>query len=282
MDPSAIPLVFDPHQRRRARRRALMYDDDRRFLFEWAGAQLLERLDDIKRSFTRALKIGARDQTLLPCPALVMDMHDGHVIGDEENLPFQQASFDLVFSALSLHTVNDLPGALIQIRRALKPDGLMLAAILGGETLYELRQCLQQAEMELSGGLSPRVAPFADKQQMGALMQRAGYALPVVDSEILTATYPSLTKLMHDLRGMGETNMMAERPKTTPPRGLFARAEDIYRQNFSENGLLVARFEVIFLLGWAPHASQQKPLKPGSAQVRLADALQTHETDLPA
>lgn len=277
------PLVFDPVQRRRARARVYRHDPDGRFLFDWAGEQLLDRLGDIRRNFSYALKIGARDKTSLPCPFITMDCAgNADVRGEEEWLPFAPESFDLVFSALNLHTLNDLPGALIQIRRALKPDGLFLGAMLGGETLHELRHALQQAEMELCGGLSPRVAPFADKQQMGALMQRAGYALPVVDSDILSVTYPSLDKLFADLRAMGETNMVAARAKTIPPRALFTRAKEIYRAQFAlEDGTLPARFEVIFLAGWAPHASQQKPLKPGSATARLADALHTKEEELP-
>lgn len=283
MEQPPSPVVFDPAQRRRTRIRAMhQFPQDSRFLHDWAARHIRDRLGDIKRTYTSGLKIGVRDTIDLPCPYITLDIMQANVIGDEEYLPFAAQSFDLVTSSLSLHTVNDLPGTLIQIRRALKPDGLFMAAMLGGETLYELRQCLQQAEMELTGGLSPRVAPFADKQQMGALMQRAGYSLPVIDSDIITVTYPNLTKLFHDLRGMGETSMMAARLKTFTPRALFTRAEELYRQNFSEpDNTLRASFEIIFLLGWAPHESQQKPLKPGSAQSRLADALSTEETGLP-
>ncbi len=284
MEQPPSPVVFDPVQRRRARIRALdHFSQDSRFLHDWAARHIHDRLGDIKRTYTSGLKIGVRDTIDLPCPFVTLDITQSDVIGDEEYLPFAAHSFDLVTSSLSLHTVNDLPGSLIQIRRTLKPDGLFMAAILGGETLYELRHCLQQAEMDITSGLSPRVAPFADKQQMGALMQRAGYSLPVIDSDIVTVTYPTLTKLFHDLRGMGETSMMAARRKTFTSRALFTRAEELYRQNYAEpDGALRASFEIIFLLGWAPHDSQQKPLKPGSAQSRLADVLSTRETGLPS
>ncbi len=283
MEQPPFPVVFDPAQRRRTRARALENRTaDAMFLPDWAGRHLLDRLQDVRRDFSYALKIGTRDHIALPCPAVTMDLAGTPaIIAEEEFLPFAPHSFDLVFSALSLHTANDLPGALIQIRRALKPDGLFLAAMLGGETLHELRQCLQQAELDLSGGLSPRVAPFADKQQMGALLQRAGYALPVVDSDIVTVTYRDFSRLLRDLRGMGETNMMAARQKSFTARALFTRAEALYREMFADlDGQLRASFEIIFLLGWAPHDSQQKPLKPGSATARLADILHTDETKL--
>src|SRR5690606_18572830 len=156
--------------------------------------------------------------------------------------------------------INDLPGMLVQLRRALKPDGLFTGAMLGGETLHELRTSLQQAEMELTGGLSPRIAPFADKQQMGALMQRAGFALPVIDSDIVTVTHQHLRSLFFALRVMGETNIIAARTKARHPRALFSRTEEIYRHKFAQDGKMIATFEVIFLLGWAPHDPEQKPL----------------------
>jgi hypothetical protein len=160
----------------------------------------------------------------------------------------------------------------------LKPDGLFLAAMIGGETLFNVRDALTRAEMEITGGLSPRIAPFADKQQMGALMQRAGFALPVVDSDFITATYESLFHLMHDLRAMGEGNAVLERQKTFTRKSIFLRAQEIYAQSFADlDGRLPVQFEIIFMIGWAPHASQQKPLRPGSAQNRLAEALNTIE-----
>ena len=178
--------------------------------------------------------------------------------------------------------MNDLPGALIQIKNALKPDGLFIGAMFGGETLKELRESLIQTELNMKGGVSPRIAPFADKQDMGALMQRAAFALPVIDSETVTVTYDNLFKLMHDLRGMGESNILAARNKTYPSRDFFTKTAEYYQTHFSEpDGRLIATFEIIFLLGWAPHASQQKPLKPGSAEKNLADVLSSPPTSSP-
>jgi len=197
---------------------------------------------------------------------------------DEEALPFADLSLDLVVSALSLQFVNDLPGTLIQIRRALKPDGLLLAALIGGETLTELREAFAQAESEVEGGISPRVAPFADLRDMGALLQRAGFALPVVDSDKVIVRYRSVFDLMHDLRRMGATNILHERRRKPLRRATLARMAEIYARRFADvDGRLRATFEIVWLLGWAPHESQQKPLKPGSAARRLADALGAKE-----
>jgi len=200
------------------------------------------------------------------------------VVADEERLPFCDGALDLVVSALALQFVNDLPGALIQIRRALKPDGLLLAAMLGGDTLTELRQAFAAAEAEIEGGASPHVAPFTDVREMGALLQRAGFALPVTDVERLTVRYSSPFILMGELRRMGATNALAERRRQPLRRATLARMAQIYAQRFSDrDGKVRATFEVIWLSGWAPHESQQKPLRPGSAQTRLADALGTRE-----
>jgi SAM-dependent methyltransferase len=196
------------------------------------------------------------------------------LVGDEENLPFAPESFDLAVSALSLQSLNDLPGALLQIRRALKPDGLFLGCLLGGRTLQELRTALAVAETEMSGGISPRIAPFADVRDMGGLLQRAGFALPVADSEPLTVRYASMFALMADLRAMGATNALEMRLRKPPRRELFLRAASVYAERFADpDGRLRATFEMIFVSGWAPHESQQKPLQPGSAKMRLADAL---------
>jgi SAM-dependent methyltransferase len=204
-------------------------------------------------------------ETLGPAPCLV---------GDEEILPFAPESFDLVASTLALQHANDLPGALVQIRRALKPDGLFLGCLLGGQSLNELRTALAIAESELCGGISPRVAPFADIRDMGALLQRAGFALPVADSEPLVARYADMFGLMADLRAMGATNPLEARARRPTPRRLFARAAQIYAERFGDpDGRVRATFELIFLSGWAPHESQQKPLAPGSAKMRLAEAL---------
>lgn len=272
--------VFDRTQVRRQRLRAAASFESHSFLFDWAMDQIADRLSIVRRTFPLCVRLGARGPSL---NASAFGIEKQFVTGrdlvcEEDFLPFAPHSLDLVVSTLNLHTVNDLPGALLQIKQSLKPDGLFVAALLGGETLHELRACLSEAELELSGGITPRVAPFADKPQMGGLLQRAGFALPVVDSDIVTVTYDSIFALMKDLRLMGEGNAIAERSKAFTPRSLFFRAGELYAQKFAEpDGRIRASFEVIFLLGWAPHASQQQPLKPGSAQTRLADALGTDE-----
>ena len=203
------------------------------------------------------------------------------IAADEEALPFRAASLGLVVSALALHFVNDLPGTLIQIRRALKPDGLFLAAMLGGDTLTELRQAFAEAEAEMEGGMSPRVAPFPDLRDLGALLQRAGFALPVSDVDRLTVRYGSVFSLMHDLRRMGATNALTERRRIPLRRKTLMQMAEIYARRFADaDGRLRATFEIVWLSGWAPDESQQKPLPPGSAKMRLADALGT--TEIPA
>jgi SAM-dependent methyltransferase len=200
------------------------------------------------------------------------------VIADEEALPFRDAAFDLVASALALQFANDLPGVLVQIRRALKPDGLFLAALIGGESLIELRQSFAAAESEVEGGVSPRVAPFADVRDLGALLQRAGFALPVADTDRLTVRYETPFALMHDLRRMGATNALIDRRRTPLRRATLLRMAEIYAERFSDaDGRIRATFEIVWLSGWAPHPSQQQPLRPGSAKARLADALGTRE-----
>lgn len=276
--------VFDRAQIKRQRLRGSGGFNDHGFLFEWAIKQIADRLSIVRRQFPVCVQIGARGSTL-PASAfgierqIIIDaVHGGDVVAEEEFFPFAPQSLDLVVSALNLHTVNDLPGALLQIRQSLKPDGLFIAAIMGGETLYELRQCLSEAELETTGGVSPRIAPFADKPQMGGLLQRAGFSLPVVDSDIVTVTYDSIFPLMHDLRAMGEGNAISERKKNFTRRGLFLRAGELYAEKFSDpDGRIRASFEIIFLIGWAPHDTQQKPLRRGSATTRLADFLGTEE-----
>jgi SAM-dependent methyltransferase len=200
------------------------------------------------------------------------------VAADEEALPFRDASLDLVVSALALQFVNDLPGTLIQIRRALRPDGLFLAAMIGGDSLAELREAFAQAEAEVEGGVSPRVAPFADLRELGALLQRAGFALPVTDVDRLTVRYASPLALMHDLRRMGASNALSERRRKLLRRATLHRVFEIYAERFADpDGRIRATFEIVWLSGWAPHESQQQPLKPGSAKTRLADALRTQE-----
>jgi SAM-dependent methyltransferase len=198
------------------------------------------------------------------------------VVADEEALPFADNTLDLVVSALSLQAVNDLPGVLVQVRRALKPDGLFIAALLGGDSLAELRQSFAVAESELESGMSPRVAPFPDLRDMGALLQRAGFALPVTDVDRITVRYATPLGLLRDLRHMGATNPLVERRRAPLRRATLARAIAIYAERFADpDGKVRASFDIIWLSGWSPHESQQKPLRPGSAQKRLADALGT-------
>ncbi len=204
------------------------------------------------------------------------------VVADEERLPFAAQSFDLAVSLLSLHWTNDLVGALVQVRRVLRPDGLFIGAIFGGATLTELRQSLLQAEAELSDGAGPRVLPFADALDAAGLLQRAGFALPVSDVDRITVRYAHPLKLMAELRAMGEASALVDRPRRPLSRRVLARACDIYVERFGlQDGRVPATFEIITLTGWAPHASQQQPLKPGSAKMRLADALGVAEQPLP-
>jgi SAM-dependent methyltransferase len=209
----------------------------------------------------------ARDNTGLPT-----------VAADEEYLPFGDASFDLVLSCASLHQVNDLPGALVQVQRALKPDGVFLAAMFGGATLSELRQAWLAAETAQEGGAGPRVAPFADLRDAAGLLQRAGFALPVADSDTITVTYDNPLKLMADLRGMGESNVLIERRRTATRRATLMAAAEHYRTQFAgSDGRAPATFQVLYLTGWAPAAGQPQPLRPGSAEARIADALEAPE-----
>lgn len=286
------PLLFD-RSLLRARQRRARLQGPATFLLEHAATELGERLSAVLRSFDIAADVGTptdavrrvlaasgkvRTTIAAAIGAAAPDETFLRVVSDEETAPFADASLDLVVSALSLQFVNDLPGTLIQIRRALKPDGLFMAAMVGGESLNELRSAFADAESEVEGGLSPRVAPFADVRELGALLQRAGFALPVVDSERLTVRYDSAFALMHDLRRMGATNVMHERRRRPLKRATLRRIEAIYADRFADaDGRLRASFEIIWLSGWAPHESQQKPLKPGSAAQRLADALGTQE-----
>jgi SAM-dependent methyltransferase len=291
---SKSPLIFDRDllRARRVRARAL---GPATFLLERAAADLAERLATVLRRFPLALDLGTpRGEVrvalagLNSIDAIVAASADRDGLGaplfvaaDEEMLPFRDAAFDLVVSALSLQFVNDLPGTFVQIRRALRPDGLFLAVFMGGDTLTELRQSFAAAETEIEGGLSPRVAPFADLRDVGSLLQRAGFALPVTDSDSITVRYDSVFGLMNDLRRMGATNVLVERTRRPLKRATLLRMAEIYRQRFADaDGRVRATFEFLWLTGWAPHPSQQRPLRPGSAQARLAEALGTRE--LPA
>jgi SAM-dependent methyltransferase len=290
------PQIFDRALQRLRRRRALR-ETPVDFLLSHVAQELTERLSVVKRSFHRAADIGTPGPALramIRAQGLAGDViavdplapefaHDEPLVvaADEEALPFADGSLDLAVSALALHTANDLPGALAQIRRALKPDGLFLAAMLGGETLTELRQSFAAAEAEIDGGVSPRVAPFADLRDLGALLQRAGFALPVVDTDRLTVRYATVFDLMRDLRGMGATNALVERRRVPLKRATLLRMAEIYAERFSDpDERLRASFDIVWMSGWAPHESQQQPLRPGSAKARLADALKTIE--LPA
>ena len=206
------------------------------------------------------------------------DLVPAALAADDEALPFADGAFDLVVSGLSLHWVNDLPGSLVQIRRSLRPDGLFLGALLGGDTLIELRHALVEAESEIEGGVSPRVSPFLDVREGGALLQRAGFALPVVDSDTITVTWPDALALMRDLRGMGEANSVIERKKGfTRRETLFVAAARYQERHGDADGRIPATFQVIYLTGWAPHENQQQALRPGAATARLADALDVTE-----
>lgn len=202
-------------------------------------------------------------------------------VPESDVLALEQGAHDLVVHAMALHWSNDPVGQLIQCRRALKPDGLFISAAFGGRTLHELRACLGQAEAEVTGGMSPRVAPMADLRDMGGLLQRAGFALPVADTQSYPVEYADAWALMRDLRAMGESNALAARLRKPTRRAVLNRAVDLYHQTFKRpNGRITATFELIFLTGWAPAPHQQKPLRPGSAQHRLADALGTDEKKL--
>jgi SAM-dependent methyltransferase len=260
------------------------------FLVTRAAEDLEERLGVVLRDFPLALDIATptpaaaavlrRLPRIGPVVRLAHVPEPGAILGDEERLPFGGESFDLAVSLLSLQAVNDLPGALIQIRRALKPDGLFMGCLLGGSTLTELREAFTLAEAEVEGGASPRVAPFADVRDMGGLLQRAGFALPVADSDIVRVRYGDPFGLMRDLRAMGLTNSLAERRKAPLRRATLMRAAAIYAERHADpDGRLPATFELVWLSGWAPHDSQQKPLRPGSARMRLAEALGVPEGD---
>jgi SAM-dependent methyltransferase len=260
------------------------------FLLARVADDIAERLSVVMRDFPLAVDIGspgmevsrmlaarATASEVVALNTLPPDARERGVlavIADEEVLPLRAGAFDLAVSALALHCVNDLPGTLVQIRRALRPDGLFLAALLGGDTLSELRQAFAEAEAECEDGLSPRVSPFPDLRDLGTLLQRAGFALPVTDADRVTVRYASVFALMHDLRRMGATNVLTERRRKPLRRATLLRMAQIYAARFSDpDGRIRATFEIQWLSGWAPHESQQKPLAPGSATTRLADAL---------
>ena len=282
------PVIFDRLLQRRRRLRTAASPAGN-FLLDHVAGEFADRLSVVLRRFDLAVDLATPGETVRMAlrrltsvativGADVIARGKPFVIADEEALPFRHGSLDLVVSGLALHFANDLPGVLAQIRRALKPDGLFLAALLGGETLTELRQAFAEAESEIEGGASPHVAPFADLSQLGGLLQRAGFALPVTDVERLTVRYSSAFDLMHDLRRMGTTNALVARRRVPLRRQTLLRMADIYVRRFADSdGRIRATFDVVWLSGWAPHPDQQQPLKPGSAKARLADALGARE-----
>ncbi len=283
------PLIFDGIAVRRARARAWAHvaagNTAPDFLLARVAEDFSGRLSLIKRTFAAALDLGCHHGLLAArlrrehglarlTTADTLPEARPDVVVDLERLPFAAEQFDLVVSALALQVVNDLPGALAVARHCLRPDGLFLGAITGGRTLEELRAALLEAETELTGGVSPRVAPMVEVRDFGTLLQRAGFALPVVDSDLVEVTYAHPLALMRELRAMGAANALVERRRTFLRRDVLARAIEIYQQKFpSPGGRIRATFEILTATAWAPHASQQKPLKPGSAQMRLGDAL---------
>ena len=290
------PRLFDRVRHRARLERAAQHYAKAGFLKARAAEDMVARLEAIMRNYAVAVDLGARDgafaRALAESPAaekvgllIETDLAHGMIAGrpglrlqaDEERLPFADESLDLVVSTLALHWTNDLPGSLIQIRRALRPDGLFLASIFGGATLTELRQCLMEAEAELTGGAGLRVAPLADAYDAAGLLQRAGFALPVADVDTVKVRYAHPLKLIADLRAMGETSALAG-PVRPLSRAVVARACDLYHQKFSDpDGRITATFDILTLTGWAPHESQQKPLKPGEGKVPLGDALKAVE-----
>jgi SAM-dependent methyltransferase len=274
-NPSIAPVLFDRALLRVRQSRASRLGSAT-FLLDRVAEDVAERLHAVLREFKSAADLGTPGAQV--CNALAgrvdqlarIDLPDL----ESEPLPFAAESLDLVVSALAFQFVNDLPGVLAQIRRALKPDGLLLAAMIGGDTLTELRQSFASAEAECEGGVSPRVAPFADLRDVGALLQRAGFALPVTDVDRIVVRYDSAFALMQDLRRMGATNILVERRRMPTRRVTMLRMAQIYGERFADSdGRIRATFDVIWLSGWAPHESQQKPLQPGSAKAGLAEAV---------
>jgi SAM-dependent methyltransferase len=294
---TASPLLFDRALHRARLDRAAPDYAAADFLKERAAGDVVMRLETILRRFPVAVDLGARNghffkaleasdaraniDTLIEADLsgrMLGGRNTPRVVADEERLPFDDATLDLIVSTLSLHWTNDLVGALIQIRRALRPDGLFVGAIFGGATLTELRQCLLAAESELTDGASMRVSPFADAIDAAGLLQRAGFALPVADVDRVKVRYAHPIKLLQDLRAMGETSVLLDRSRKPLSRKVLFRAMELYVERFAEaDGKVPATFEIVSVTGWAPHESQQKPLRPGSAKMRLADALGVKE-----
>ncbi|WP_265517545.1 methyltransferase domain-containing protein [Nitratireductor luteus] len=285
-----MAAIFDTELLAARKRRALRQGDQgAHFLMRRAAEDLSERLATVERRFEDAAAIHCLTEDaarILRDSGKVgrvrrVEMDEALIAGNEdavsaqpEVLPLEPEKLDLAVSLLTLHETNDTPGMLVQIRRALKPDGLFLGAMSGAGTLQELRQSLLEAETEICGGAAPRISPFADVRDVGALLQRAGFALPVADLETLTVRYDDMFALIRDLRAMGATSALAERSRRPLPRAVFLRAAAIYAERFADaDGRVRATFNIVWMSGWAPHASQQKPLKPGSAKISLKEAL---------
>ncbi len=294
MPPPDPMLVFDRALVRRRRERAVLSGDGGDFLFAEVANRLADRLIDVRRSFPLGVDLGSRGGHMARAaqatgrvgtlyatdasPALAAHLGLTAVAADEEMLPFAPASLDLIVSSLALHWVNDLPGTLIQVRQALKPDGLFLAAIFGGETLWELREILMEAELSVTGGVSPRVSPMADLRDAAGLLQRAGFALPVADRDPISVSYADIAALMRDIGRMGESNAVRLRAPGPMRRAVLGEAARLYQQRHALEGDRVrASFEILYLSGWSPAATQQQPLRPGQAAGRLADALGVDE-----
>lgn len=290
-DPS---LIFDRALLRRRHERAAATISNHDFLFTNTAEGLLERLDDLRRSFAVVLDLGCHHGplgrilqarrpscTLVSCDssAAMLGLATGFkLIADEEYLPFRSESFDLILSNLNLHWVNDLPGSLLQIKYCLKPDGFFLASMIGGDSLYELRRCLFESELELYGGASPRISPLITLRDAAGLLQRAGFALPVADIDTITLLYPDLFQLFADLRGCGHNNATLERRRSPTSRSFMLAVAQRYHDLYAEaDGRLPVTCQIVYLSGWSPHEGQQKPLIPGSATQRLAQALRTGE-----
>jgi len=281
-----IPLLNAPHiifdrELLHQRQERAVGRNPQWFLLQRAQQDLIDRLSDITREFRRVAFVEAvgsdEIENFLSHRGAEL-LHLVHVKGHAESLSETGTQYDLAVSLLSMQWLNDLPGVLAQIKRILKPDGLLLAAMIGGDTLIELRESLAAAETELEGGISPRVSPFVEVRTLGSLLQRAGFALPVTDVDRITVRYPNALELMRDLRRMGATNVLRERSRKPLRRKTLFRAMEIYQDRFADaDGRVRATFEILWLSGWAPHESQQQPLKPGSAKARLADALRAIE-----
>jgi SAM-dependent methyltransferase len=278
--PNTAPNLFDLRLLRARQNRALRLGPAT-FLLDRVAEDMAERLHAVLRDFSDVADIWTPGE-VLRTPSRDRFKSVTHIAqhdGERETLPLQPESLDLVVSALAFQFVNDLPGVLAQIRRALRPDGLLLAAMIGGDTLSELRQSFAAAEAECEGGVSPRVAPFADLRDVGALLQRAGFALPVTDVDRIVVRYDSAFALMADLRRMGATNILVERRHAPTRRATLTRMAQIYGERFADSdGRIRATFDVIWLSGWAPHESQQTPLRPGSAKASLAEAVKRPRT----